>query len=91
MPWTWLGMTTQASNVTFGRTTSVRSHWSSTILPQAFRRTAPSVTSPNTLMRSCVTTVTKYAPASRAPAPGGAPSALASLRHSIPPGPPRYV
>lgn len=62
IPCTWFGITVHASNDTFGRTTAVRCHSSSTIRPAGDRRITPPFTRPSDQRRSRVQIVTKYTP-----------------------------
>jgi hypothetical protein len=59
IPCTWLGITTNASNMTLSRTRSVRRHSAVTTRPYAFSDIRPRTTSPKRHTRSCVHTVTK--------------------------------
>jgi hypothetical protein len=59
----WLGMTTNASNVTSGRITAVRNHSSCAIRPASFNRISPFTTWPNRHSRPCAMMVMKQAPA----------------------------
>jgi hypothetical protein len=62
IPWTWFGMTTNASRSISGRMDLDLAHSLATMLPASFNCTSPSLISPNRHARRCVQIVTKYAP-----------------------------
>jgi hypothetical protein len=59
IPWTWFGMTTNASNRAFRKWSGIVCQHARTISPTSFNRTAPSATSPNAQIRSFAQIVTK--------------------------------
>lgn len=59
MPWTWLGMMTNASIDTLAKWFAIAVHTSSTIRPCQLNRISPSTILPNRQARSCAQIVTK--------------------------------
>jgi len=62
IPWTWFGMTTNASRSISGLIEADRTHSLTMMQPTSFSCTFPFTIRPNRHSRRCVQMVTKYAP-----------------------------